>query len=73
MSEPCPTPRFTFGPPRYFLPIGAWRGLTRETVGYVEVSDEQAKEAKGPVMLNQKHGALQGDLHGNVPEETRRD
>jgi len=44
----------TLGPPRYFLAVGTWRGLTRETVGYVEVTEKQAIEAKGPVMLEQK-------------------
>jgi len=52
MTDP-PIP-LTLGPPRYFLAVGAWRGLTRETVGYVEVTEQQAAEAKGPVMLEQK-------------------
>ena len=52
MTDP-PTP-LTLGPPRYFLAVGTWRGLTRETVGYVEVTEKQAAEAKGPVMLEQK-------------------
>ena len=51
MTDP-PIPR-TLGPPRYFLAVGAWRCGIRETVGYVEVTEKQAAEAKGPVMMNE--------------------
>ena len=52
MTDP-PTP-LTLGPPRYFLAVGACRCGIRETVGYVEVTEQQAIEAKGrPVMMNE--------------------
>jgi len=52
MTDP-PIP-LTLGPPRYFFAVGVCRCGIRETVGYVEVTEKQAIEAKGPVMLEQK-------------------